>query len=318
MVRSIVHAAPTSSSSHSQRCEMARTHSNQCMGIECQHYKDSGQETKVRWIKTANGTCQKCSSFDKLVRMVSAAENGIRHSLDDSVYMDIENIKKMKQDRRLDEVIKIARKARGGKAWKRTKANKESQESRNAARRLANTLLIKLNEVNEGPDSAMNQVQVTILEAKSRRTCNGECMALDNGDEEDGLCIACPTCTHLRRNWLSDPTRCLSCCELIEKDESNPCRKCKTHWLLENNSIKSRLEQAKKNMQEESRPEKRQRTDGIENDENTSPVKFNASFTSVLTKPVGKPLTATQQRNRTCRKVGLPLKASPSKVKETT
>ena len=47
---------------------------------------------------------------------------------------------------------------------------------------------------------------------------------------------------------------------------------------------------------------------------NTMP--HEATYTSVLTKPVGKKLTAVQQRNRTCRKVGLPPKASPSMVKE--
>ncbi len=136
----------------------------------------------------------------------------------------------------------------------------------------------------------------------------------------DELSIARPTCTHLRRSCLS-PESCQSRGERLGKDECNPCRRCKTIWLLESNSATTRLEQAKKSAQEERRPEKRQRTEESGNDESASPMTLNstpheAACASALTKPAGKKLTATQQRNRTCRKVGLPPKASPSEVKE--
>jgi hypothetical protein len=152
--------------------------------------------------------------------------------------------------------------------------------------------------------------------------CNGQYMMVKSANDEDELSIMCPVCTHLWKNCLN-PECCQSCDEQLKKGECNPCHKCEIHWLINNNSIKSHLEQAKEraqskhqsanSKQEDHWPAKRQRTEVNGNDENTSPMTLNkmahaVTFTNMLMIPVGKKLTAMQQWKKTCCEIRLPIK----------
>ena len=305
---------------------------HRCSGLVCQHNKDNGDMASVKWVRTDSSTCQKCTDFSTILRMVKAAEQGILEDRDGQLNEDIAKIRHLPESKRLDEVILLAEKAVGNQEiWKKPKKsrskNQYPQKYRDAARRLCNTFLIEPSNSHSGLDQALTRNQVMVLELLSKRMCDGDCESAKNANDDE-LHILCQDCTHLRENCI-DEDCCKSCGVAVKEGCQNPCCRCINEWLIQNNSIQSRLDKIKQKMQQEKlvANNKRQKTDapsGKEN-QNQSQSQMNqkpdpslnrsmTAYRSAFTAPVGHQLPSDKQWKRNCRKVGLPLAVHPDMV----
>lgn len=198
---------------------------------------------RTRWVANPTSTCSNCKEFDKVLRMVTAAENALERCSTKPMLNEILKIRCMEpKSNRLEALIKFAAWLVGDTdRWpKPVKNNKKQyqQYQRDAARRFANSVLVVLPGNNEGPDAPLTKTKLLTLELKSKAMCPGNCQSMDTEEEE--ITTTCPTCTHLRQ-LCTDEERCKACGYEIGDGDMNPCLSCQLDWLMENNNLKDRL-----------------------------------------------------------------------------
>ena len=195
------------------------------------------------WLVKDKSSCPYCTAFDKVERMVTAAENAIADCTYREEINRIDEIRKMPASQRLNAIIHFAVKLVDNESiWpkpKKNKSNQYQQALRDAARHLANSILVELPDRHSGPDEPLSKERMLALSMKAKAICTGEC-DMDSMDCDEDDAIFCSNCSHLR-SFCTDESFCKTCTRDIKEGDSNPCCACTTHWLMENNSMKLRM-----------------------------------------------------------------------------
>ena len=170
------------------------THPNRCCGTKCQYFQDIGEEIRMYWLVKDKSSCPYCTAFDKVERMVTAAENAIADCTYREEINRIDEIRKMPASQRLNAIIHFAVKLVDNESiWpkpKKNKSNQYQQALRDAARHLANSILVELPDRHSGPDEPLSKERMLALNMKAKAICTGECdMDLMDCDEDDAIIL---------------------------------------------------------------------------------------------------------------------------------
>jgi hypothetical protein len=182
------------------------------------------------------------------MRMVTAAEDALARW--PKAIREVHRIRDMPTSKRLDAIMDFAYRVVGDdKRWPKPvrtgSRNQTTQIQRDAARHFALTILVEPQGAHGGIDGAPTRQELVALGMKMKAICDrnwcqpqqGESMEIN---QEEAL--MCPHCTHLvRMSFL--PCRCPTCADRIEAaSDSNPCDLCQLSWLLQNNTMKQRVD----------------------------------------------------------------------------